>query len=339
MTTRKVIFIMVIISILSACQVAEKDTTVNTGNGETIDLPGTWETLADMPTASQETSITEMNGKLYISGGVSENDFTGFLENILEYDPLADTWKSFAAFDMEIHHHAFVSVGNVLYVIGGYSGPYPGGQMLSQVFAYDAVTGFWEERAALPRAIAAGAAVAYEECIYLFGGVHAFNTGNYNTDVLKYSPEKNLWEVVGNFARTREHMSAVVVENKIYIVGGRVYKGSFTTFSYLDSFDPDTGRWEQLPDIPLATSASLVAVLNGQIFTFGGETAVGPSTFRMVGQGYKFNFSKMEWTEVENLQIHGTQAVTIDGAIYTAGGGISPGVVNALNTTSKFTIH
>ena len=325
------------IVLLAGCQ-AER-TENPPGEPEPADLPGTWRKMADMPTVAQENSVTEMDGKLYLSGGLKNNEFTDFVKKIYEYDPVTDAWTACADFDKQIHHNASAAVDGVLYSIGGYSGPYPGGEMLADVHALDSVTGEWQEKAPLPRAIAAATAVTFQDEIYLFGGTLLFNSGEYNPDVLKYSPARDQWEKVGTFARTREHFSAVVLGGKIYLVGGRKYEGGFSTFPYLDAYNPATNTWEQLTDIPVATSASLVAAWNGRIYTFGGEFAKGTASFSMLNKSFAYTPASGEWREVEHLGIHGTIAVTLGPGIYVAGGGDTAGVVNALASTWKFTLN
>lgn len=323
--------------LLTGCQ-AER--TVDTPvKPEPVDLPGVWETMADMPTVAQENSVTEMDGKLYLSGGMKDNDFSEFVKKIYQYDPVTDSWSEFADFDRQIHHHASAAVNGVLYFIGGYSGPYPDGSMLANVYSLDSITGLWEEKAPLPQPIAAGTSVCFQDEIYFFGGTLTFNSGEYNADVLKYSPARDQWEKTSTFTRTREHMSAVLLEGRIYIVGGRKYAGGFTTYAYMDAYDPTRNEWQQLPDIPVTTSASLVAVWDRKVYTFGGEMAKGSSSFSMLHKSFEYTPETGQWREVEHLPLHGTIAVTLGPGIYVAGGGDKAGIVNAQSTTYKFTIN
>ena len=325
---------MTVFVLLAGCQVEKTvDTPVLP---EPADLPGTWERMADMPTVAQETSVTEMDGKLYLSGGLKDNEFTEFVKEIYQYDPVTDSWTGFAPFDRRTHHHSSASVDGVLYIIGGYAGPYPDGEMLAKVYALDSVTGKWTEKKPLPLPIAAATAVTYKDEIYLFGGTLQFNSGEYNSDVLKYSPFEDRWEIVGTFDRTREHLSAVVLANKIFIVGGRKYKNVFVTYAFLDAYEPETNRWEQLADIPVATSASMVAAWKGKIYTFGGEIAKGTTSFSLTHKSFEYTPETGQWRQVEHLRLHGTIAVTLGPGIIVAGGGNRAGIVNAQCETYKF---
>src|SRR5207237_9615907 len=64
--------------------------------------PGTWLTLAPMPSARQELATAALNDKIYVIGGVENSvssDRVGF------YNPATNTWESAQPIPVPQHHN------------------------------------------------------------------------------------------------------------------------------------------------------------------------------------------------------------------------------------------
>src|SRR4051812_22414683 len=80
-----------------------------------------WITLKPMPTARQELPAVLVDGKIYMTGGITTNLLEGFVTKKLEvYDIHSNTWKSAKDMPWPRHHHAIAAIGKKIYVIGGY---------------------------------------------------------------------------------------------------------------------------------------------------------------------------------------------------------------------------
>ena len=74
-----------------------------------------------MPIERRELAASALNGKIYVVGGGTPK----FLTTVLEYDPMADTWREVA--DMPTRRASLSSavVDGKLYAIGGYGSEQP----------------------------------------------------------------------------------------------------------------------------------------------------------------------------------------------------------------------
>jgi N-acetylneuraminic acid mutarotase len=310
------------------------------GNDSVPVLEGSWQKKSNLPLKITETSVTEMNGKMYISGGVTSKDTSN---RIYEYDPTTDTWTQFATMPKRIHHHSSASLNGKLYIIGGAMGDQQQDDpILDEVVAFDGNDGSFEYVAPLPKKTAAGIAVAFKGHIYLFGGLRKFGTGTYYSTVLRYDPADNEWTNAGLFERTREHLSAAADDSLIYIVGGRIYdtEEGFITYPYVDAFNPITGDWKQLPDLPKATSACGAGIVDQRLLAVNGEqlSGTGLTGHRMINETYAYSFETNTWEEVKRIPMakHGTNAVVINDMLYYPGGGILAYSYESTRTTYAF---
>lgn len=86
-----------------------------------------WTQLASMPFEAGVTGqfTFGLNGKGYVGGG-NNNDTNGISQFVYEYDPSADTWtKKEKILNPIMFGTAYVNIGNVGYVICGWSNNYP----------------------------------------------------------------------------------------------------------------------------------------------------------------------------------------------------------------------
>ena len=68
-----------------------------------IAAEGAWLTLAPMPDPRQEVGVAELNGKIYVVGGLPSTT------RVQEYDPATDTWRFRASLPVAVDHPAAAS--------------------------------------------------------------------------------------------------------------------------------------------------------------------------------------------------------------------------------------
>ncbi len=103
--------------------------TPNGGNTALLEVyspaTNTWRKLADMPTPRGGLTAASLHGKLYVFGGEAFNiPFPGVFEQVEEYDPVTDTWRTMAPMPMPRHGIGAAVVADTIFVIGG--GPVAG---------------------------------------------------------------------------------------------------------------------------------------------------------------------------------------------------------------------
>jgi len=92
-----------------------------------------WQRVASMPRGLYRHAAAAMDGKIYVTGGETDQDGLGAparagcgasVNSAYVYDPQADAWTQLASMGTARKDHATASVGGKLYVFGGYG---PGG--------------------------------------------------------------------------------------------------------------------------------------------------------------------------------------------------------------------
>jgi N-acetylneuraminic acid mutarotase len=105
-----------------------------------------------------------MAGEIYATGGRDEDDDA--LSSVEKYTPSNDTWSAVAPLPTARSHHAAVTVGSVVYVLGGHDGAV----IVAIVLTYDSTEDTWSQVSPMPARRHAFAACAVGSKIYVFGG-------------------------------------------------------------------------------------------------------------------------------------------------------------------------
>src|SRR5204862_6366962 len=95
---------------------------VSTPSSAPVDVatPGTWTSLAPMPTPRQEVAVAALRGHVWVIGGFgAAAEPTAAVES---YDPAADEWTAQPALPVAVHPAVAVTVCGRLFVPGGYTG-------------------------------------------------------------------------------------------------------------------------------------------------------------------------------------------------------------------------
>jgi hypothetical protein len=194
---------------------------------------GQWSVAAAMSTARCMFGACILAGELYVTGG-SSNGPQGTLSNVEKYAPLSDTGISVAPLPSIVYHHAAVTVGSAMYVLGGICG----GSTLASVFKFDSTQGTWSHAEPMPEARQEHAACAIGSDIYVFGGRR--NSGR-KTSVFKYDTESKIWSTLEPMPLPCSYHSFSVLDgDQVYIVGaGTNGKGVLC-------FDTASGVWGTL---------------------------------------------------------------------------------------------
>ncbi len=197
-------------------------------------LEGTWETLAPLPSPTQETGTVACAGKVYVLGGIIGQNSTGMIDTnkAWAYDPNAKTWAPIADYPGEAVDHpgAACLEGNV-YLIGGLL---KAGVAVKHVYAYDPATNTWTTRKPMPIARAAMASGTLHGHIQIWGGETAVGNPNATSaGVFKqghdYDPKTDSWIAIADQLTPRHGTDGATVGNTIYIPGGAVHQGNAAT--------------------------------------------------------------------------------------------------------------
>ena len=125
--------------------------------------PGTWVTKASTPVARQEVAYTNVNGRLYLAGSSTRQEY---------YDPATDDWHTVAPLPAALNNVQSVAIGDDIYYLGGLVGLLQ--PQDDSVSIYHTTTNTFSEGTPMPagRARGAGGAAVYDGKIYVAGGLH-----------------------------------------------------------------------------------------------------------------------------------------------------------------------
>ncbi len=271
------------------------------------EIRGIWRSLPSLPTSRQEIGIAELNGRVYVIGGLVTRAATTALE---AFDTETGEWQTLGSLPAPLHHVGAAAVGGRIYSIGGYVGftfsP------VSSLLEYDPNTNLWTAKAPLPRARGALAAAAIGGKIYAVGGN---GPGGVSGQLTVYDPLTDLWTELSPLPTPREHLAAAALGGKLFVIGGRV-QGPLRNLATLEVFDPESGEWESRTPMPTARSGLAAASFGGLLLVFGGEI---PGVFQ---QTEVYDPVTDSWFELTPMAVprHGIGAAVVGNRIIIPGG-------------------
>jgi N-acetylneuraminic acid mutarotase len=157
--------------------------------------------------------------------------------------------------------------------------------------------------------VAAGAAAALDDSIYVVGGTP-------EGGLYRYDTAEDVWSEMAAPDQQREHLAAVVFEGEVWAIAGRWEGGIFDS---TEIFDPDSGSWRDGPVLNEARSGFGAAVAGDSLVVAGGEVFEPDQALSSVEL---LSAGASEWREIDSLPhgVHGNPLVTIGAEVYLPGG-------------------
>lgn len=272
------------------------------------------------PHERHENAFVAVDSRLYLLGGRGNTPLDIF-------DPATGRWQQGAAPPMEIHHFQAVAHEGRLYVLGAFTGGYPGEQSLSHVLVYDPQVDRWSQGAEVPehrRRGSAGVAV-HQDRIYLVGGNTRGHYAGYVPWLDEFDPATGQWRELADAPRARDHFHAAVLDGKLYAAAGRrtSYDTDQTlqlTLNEVDVYDFAQNQWQTLAaDLPTARAGAATVAVAGQLLVIGGESAAQVPGHSEVEA---YDPAQAQWITLTPLPQgrHGTQATVFQGDVHLSCG-------------------
>ncbi|HEY3098309.1 MAG TPA: galactose oxidase [Methylomirabilota bacterium] len=280
-----------------------------------VAAPGTWTSLAPLPTPRQEVAAAALRGHIWVMGGFgAAAEPTAAAES---YDPATNSWTARALLPTPVHHAAAVTVGERLFVLGGYTGGRVRWEPVGDVWEWNDARGAWEARAPMPTPRGALAVAVLNGRIHALGGAQRDPLNVHEV----YDPATNVWKTVNAMPTARDHLAAVAFRDRIWALGGR---SSFlgTQYANVEIYDPAADAWRTGPPLPRGRGGLAAATLLDRIFVFGGE-----APFRIFEATEMYEPAGNRWIAMAPMLTprHGIGAVAVGKHVYVPGGGREPG--------------
>ncbi len=217
-----------------------------------------WSSIPALPNGEHRQYATGFTGggKGYVFGGVSGSKF---YRNVLEYNPLLDTWTTKTSLpDSGISGTATFTLNNVAYVVGGRTA-----QKLATntVWAYNLSNHTWEQQANFPfgnRWRASGASLNGKGYL-IFGGDSANVLHN---EFYEYDPTLDSWTALPSFPGLgRNYSSLTAINGQLVVFGGIDSAGVYQ--NDLWRYEPNSRMWHQQKSLPAKGRKGGLAFTNG----------------------------------------------------------------------------
>ncbi len=305
---------------------------------------GKWVQKAPVPQAVAEILGASVGGRLVVSQG----QLPGFKPAglVYHYDASSDSWTEKKPMPHPVHHGALASLGDKMYLFGGFEAPRagpPGWSPVANSWEYDPANDSWKALAPLPAPRGGAAAAVANGKIYVVGGAAAVpgakdpairprQPQRSLATVEEYDPRTDRWRSRAPMPIACNHMGCESVNGKVYVIGGRL-SGAFIigypgNIALVQAYDPATDSWTTRSPMPTARSGLNTAELNGIIYTAGGE---------FQNQQYLAAYKAFEaydpasdtWWQLPSMLVprHECIMAAVGNRIHVAGGSIQSAIV------------
>jgi serine/threonine protein kinase/N-acetylneuraminic acid mutarotase len=276
-----------------------------------------WSQIADAPSKRQYAAATEVGGRVWLLGGISEDE-TATADTAV-YDRTLNNWTSGPKLPQPLHHVMAVTYKGEAVVLGGFV---PGAELTSgqsnKVYALRGDK--WEALPPMNHPRAAAAAAVVGDKIVVVGG-QANGKLVSQTEVF----DGTSWKDVKPMPTPREHLSAASDGRYLYAVGGRDLSADKNAGA-LERYDPASDTWTTLKAMPKATGSVGAAYVAGQVVALGGE---GTTSVSNTVQAY--DVKSETWSQLTPLPTgrHGVAVTALKDSLYAIGGATTAGHVQS----------
>ena len=279
-----------------------------------------WEQLADLPSGPvQETAVVEVDGLLYVLGGIDVDRAT--VASVLIYDPSDDSWSSGPDLPAEAHHINAAAVDGTIYVVGSLE---PDFTPRSAVWSWTPGDAEWTTGLTpMPAPARGAAAVGVVDGAIVIAGGFVFGGGSSEV-VSAYDPGTDDWDESSDpLPVPIDHGTAQVVDGAMYVIGGR--SNGIVAVS-AEVWRHDDGSWTPRSPMPTARGGTASGVVNGRIVVVGGE-GNGDAASGVFPQAELYDPAADEWSTLDPMPNprHGMAAAGLGGDLYVPGGADTQG--------------
>ena len=283
----------------------------------------TWRLASPMPTARTGVSAVELDGLIYVMGGVGTN---GDVLNLVEiYNPDTDVWDSGPELRTARFNAASVVYNDTILLMGGADSV---GVALKKVEVFVPSENRWESFDNLNEEREGLAAVVLDNEVYVMGG--AGEAGNILDSVEYFDSDRDRWELSDSWSLDipRALFAHAAQDNVAYAIGG------FSTFGpvgLVQQYDEDNGP-QNLAPLMSGRGGLAAAYLDDAIYTMGGRR----STNEVVNAVERLIPEENRWEVVASLNTGRERfaALAIDDRLFVIGGNGQDG--QPLNSVEVF---
>jgi len=295
-----------------------------------------WTTLqtSSSCTARGESSVAQVDNKLYLLGsrGIKPVD-------VLDLKTM--TWTAKQAPPIELHHFQAVVYKKEIWIAGALTGNYPHELPVDHFYIYNPANNQWRKGPPMPKDRIRGSAgvTIYKDKLYLVAGIQDGHWDGHVSWLDVFDFKTNTWSILADAPHARDHIAVEVIHDKLYVAAGRRTTAKTNNVinikeAAVDVYDFKTNTWITLPEgsnLPTLRAGASIVAKDELLFVIGGESDTQVPAHSEVEV---LNTKTNTWSVYPKLNRgrHGTGAVRIKKAIYTAGGAGNRGGGPELNS-------
>ncbi|ELU02526.1 hypothetical protein CAPTEDRAFT_73812, partial [Capitella teleta] len=183
---------------------------------------GQWNTLPPMPTARIEHSSIYHNHNLYVVGGLVNHRPLNSVE-VLDMRNLQ--WNHLPPLPREVCFAYLAIVSDNLFVLGGCNTDL---NWVTDVHEFDSTQQTWRQRSPMPEICAGGAAVSFNDLVYIVGGN--------DRSCMRFNPRNNTWTSLQRPQFSHYYGPSLVLNGNIVVFGGQFNDS-------IEEYSPLTDSW------------------------------------------------------------------------------------------------
>jgi N-acetylneuraminic acid mutarotase len=230
-----------------------------------------------------------VNGKGYSVGG--PDCLAGYAKQVLEYDPVTNTWKRLADFPGDaISGASGFSIGDFGYCLTGRT---IGNNVLSnQLWEFNPFNKTWTRKADLPGEVRSSAfAFSIDRKGYVGTGYNSIF--DRISDFWEWDQQTNTWSQKANFPGKRSEASGFSIDGKGYAGLGSTDTTSCSSEFY--EYNLSTNSWS-----PIATYPGGCSIMQS-VYTICNKAYVGAGLFNDPFGWYEYDAAANTWTQMANV--------------------------------------
>jgi serine protease AprX len=196
------------------------------------------------------------------SGGGLGNGFT-VRNDLVRYDPAADSWTSLAPSPDYYFAAPAVSFNGKIYNFGGYDQTF---QSANATRIYDIGTNTWTTGAPMPAPLGGMAVALWDGIVYVAGGSPDIGASVVNT-LYAYDIASDNWNTLAPMPQALWVPGFGAINGQVYVAAG---SNGVTQLNTLHIYNIASNTWTTGANVPVAAEAPGSAVLHNQLYLFGG---------------------------------------------------------------------
>jgi N-acetylneuraminic acid mutarotase len=253
----------------------------------------------------------ELNGKIYLLGGVSSEKGTTNLVDV--YNPKNNAWMPVNPMKEKKTNFAASAYQGKIYVIGGYRED--GRFFMNTVEIYNPENNTWSKGKPLPSRRGWMESAVSNDKIYVIGGR---TVDFHNTNAVEiYDPVQNEWSLGPTMKESLYNFGIASFGDKIFIFGGVDESGKILDTLYI--LNTRINSWSKGTHLPTPRENCQALLVGEKVYIIGGyNDDVGHLASVDV-----YDIESETWDSLSpmNTPRWGFGAATVDGTIFVFGGG------------------